>query len=78
MNDFGSAITQRHDNDHGLHFVLRNQRIHDEIRFADGSPAAGIVAVAVQKIKNRIAGVGVGIVAGRSVNVKIAIVAHDV
>src|SRR5581483_12098395 len=74
LNNFGRAVTERHDNDHRLRFILRNERIEDQIRSAHGGPGARVVAVAVEQIQDRIACAGAWIVAGRSVDEEIAIV----
>ena len=74
---FWFAVAERHDDEHGLGFALRDEIVEDDVGAADGGPGAGVVAVAMQKIEDRISLLGARIVAGRGVNEVIAVVADD-
>src|SRR5579872_1392045 len=76
-DDFRSAVAERHHDQHGLGFTLRDQVVEDDIRAANRGPAARIVAEAVQQVEHWIFLFCFRIVARRRVDVEIAIVAND-
>ena len=71
--NFGSA--ERHDNEHGLGFALGDEIVEDDVGTADGGPGAGVIAEAVEQVEDGIGLLAARVVAGRSVNEKVAIVA---
>jgi len=63
------AVAKSHDDDHGLGLAGGNQAVEDIVGLASGEPAVCAVGVAVKQIEDGIAGFGLGIEAGRRVDV---------
>src|SRR4030095_4600584 len=73
--NFGLAITERHDDEHGLGFALRDETVEDHIAAADGGQSACVVAIAVQEIENWVSLFSARVIARRGVDKKVAIIA---
>src|SRR5664279_1077120 len=71
------AVAEWHDHNHWLHLALRDQVVEDDVGFANRRPPVGGIAEAVQQIEDGILRLCLGIEAGRSVHIEIALVPHD-
>jgi hypothetical protein len=71
---FHRAVAERHYHDHRFRFALRDQVVEDHVGESNRRPSAGVVAEAVQQIENGISFFRRGIVARRSVDVKVALI----
>ncbi len=70
------SVAEGHDDDHGLDLALRKQVVEDEVGLAYGGPADRAVGPAVEEVEDRVGRFGLGVVAGRSVDVVVALVAR--
>ena len=68
------AIAQRHHDNHRLRFAGGDEAVEDEVRLAHGGPAIRSITVAVQKVKHGIVLPRFGVVAGRCIDVVIALI----
>jgi len=69
------TVAQRHDDEHGLGFALRDEIVEDDVGAANFGPGVSVVTVAVQQIEDGISLLAARVVAGRGVNEKAAVVA---
>src|SRR5579862_9590156 len=74
---FGVSVAERYHDDHRLRLPRLNEVVEDKIRAAHGRPPIRAIAVAMQQEKNGIRLLGVRVVVGRRVDVKVAVVADD-
>ena len=74
---FHCAVTERHDHDHGLGFVLSNQVVENHVRASHGGPTAGVIAEAMQQVEHGISLLCCRLVTRGSVNVVVAVIARD-
>ena len=60
----------QHDNDHRLGFALRDECVHDEVHLALAYPAGFIFTMTMLEVENREAGLGLGVISGRKVDLE--------
>jgi len=77
LEDFGFAVAERHDDEHGLGFALREEVVEDDVGAADGGPAGRVITIAVKKVEDGIGLPAGRIVAGWGVHVVVAMIADD-
>ena len=77
LEDFGIAVAERHDDEHGLGFALRDEVVEDDVGAADGGPGGSVITVAVKKVEDGIGLLACRVVAGRCVHVVVAMIADD-